>query len=68
MLERFKVLKDIAIHVCEAALRDTVAQVFRKMGVPEDDCHLGTDVLVQADMRGVETHGVSNMLRSYVNG
>lgn len=68
MLERFKVPKDIAIHVRETALRETVVQVFRNMGVPEEDCHLGADVLVQADMRGVETHGVSNMLRSYVNG
>ena len=29
---------------------------------------LGADVLVLADLRGVDSHGVSNMLRSYVNG
>lgn len=68
MLERFKVPKDLAVYVPEKALRETVVQVFRRMGVPEDDCHLGADVLVTADMRGVETHGVSNMLRSYING
>lgn len=68
MLERFKVPRDLAVNVREDALRDTVVRVFKKMGVPEEDCHLGADVLVTADMRGVETHGVSNMLRSYVNG
>ncbi len=68
MLEQFKVPKDIAVKIKEGNLRDVVTEVFRQMGVPEDDCHIGADVLVKADMRGVETHGVSNMLRSYVNG
>lgn len=68
MLERFKVPQDIAVKVQEGTLRDIVTEVFRKMDVPEEDSHLAADVLVKADMRGVETHGVSNMLRSYVNG
>ena len=68
MLERFKVKGDDAVYVQEAPLRETVTQVFEKMGVPEEDCKLATDVLVLADMRGVETHGVSNMLRAYVQG
>ncbi|MCH9009739.1 MAG: Ldh family oxidoreductase [Chloroflexi bacterium] len=68
MLERFKVPEDIAVRVKEAPLRETVTSVFKKMGLPDEDCELATDVLVSADMRGVETHGVSNMLRSYVNG
>ncbi len=68
MLERFKVKGEDAVHVQETPLRETVTQVFEKMGVPEADCVLATDVLVKADMRGVETHGVSNMLRAYVNG
>ena len=68
MLERFKVPEDIAVKVQEDALRDTVTNVLRKMGLDESDCVLGADVMVKADLRGVETHGVSNMLRSYVNG
>ena len=68
MLEHFKVPVDEAVHVQEAPLRETVASIFRKMGVSEADSELATDVLVMADMRGVETHGVSNMLRSYVSG
>ncbi len=68
MLEQFKVRKDEAVMVQEAPLRKTVASVFEKMGLTESDAVLATDVLVKADMRGVETHGVSNMLRSYVAG
>ncbi len=68
MLERFKVPEDIAVKVQEEALRETVTNVLRKMGLDESDCVLGADVMVKADLRGVETHGVSNMLRSYVNG
>jgi L-2-hydroxycarboxylate dehydrogenase (NAD+) len=68
LLERFKVKEEDAIRVQEAPLRETVTQVFKKMGVPDSDSELAADVLVTADMRGVETHGVSNMLRSYVRG
>ena len=68
MLEHFKVPEDQAILVREARLRETVTNVFKKMGVNDADSELATDVLVLADMRGVETHGVSNMLRAYVAG
>ena len=68
MLEQFKIKETDAVRVAESPLRDTVRQVFSKMGVPADDCDLATDVLVSADIRGVDTHGVSNMLRAYVSG
>ena len=50
------------------ALHETVSSIFEKMGVAREDAETGADVLVSTDMRGVETHGVSNMLRSYVQG
>ena len=68
MLEHFKVPQDQAVMVREEPLRETVSSIFRKMGVNPEDSDLATDVLVKADMRGVETHGVSNMLRAYVGG
>ena len=68
MLERFKVPKEDEIHVPHDGLRETVASIFEKMGVTPEDSELGADVLVSTDLRGVETHGVSNMLRSYVQG
>ncbi|MDP7533385.1 MAG: Ldh family oxidoreductase, partial [SAR202 cluster bacterium] len=68
MLEQFKVKDADAIFVEEAPLRETVTAIFKKMGVTDADAALGADVLVTADMRGVDTHGVSNMLRGYVAG
>ena len=68
MLERFKVPHEDETRVPHDALHETVSSIFEKMGVAHDDAELGADVLVSTDLRGVETHGVSNMLRSYVQG
>ena len=68
MLEQFKVDHDTAEFVGGEALKATVAGIFRRLGVPEGDAELGADVLALADLRGVDSHGVSNMLRSYVSG
>jgi len=38
-----------------------------RKGRPDcEDAAEGADVLTMTDLRGVETHGVSNMLRAYV--
>ena len=66
MLERFKVPAKDQVFVAEAALRKTVAEIFAKMGLTPEDAAEGADVLTTTDLRGVETHGVSNMLRQYV--
>jgi len=66
MLERFKVPAKDQVFVSEAALRKTVTEIFSKMGLAPDDAAEGADVLTTTDLRGVETHGVSNMLRQYV--
>ena len=66
MLEQFHVREEDAVRVQEAPLRATVAAIFEKMGVPAGDAELAADVLVTADLRGGESHGVSNMLRTYV--
>ena len=68
MLEQFKVSHDDAIFARGDDLKGTVSEVFEKMGVPADDASLAADVLVLADLRGVDSHGVSNMLRSYIDG
>jgi len=41
--------------------------VFQKLGIPEEDARITADVLVAADLRGVDSHGVAR-LRRYVNG
>ena len=54
--------------VTESALRTTVKAIFEKLGLSPTDAAEGADVLVMSDLRGVESHGVSNMLRKYVKG
>src|SRR4029450_9557110 len=46
-------------------LRRTVTQIFEKLGVTKEDAADAAEVLTMTDLRGVETHGVSNMLRAY---
>ena len=66
MLERFRVPKQDEVRIPESSLRETVTAIFEKMGVSREDAATGADVLVTADLRGVESHGVSNKLRDYV--
>jgi LDH2 family malate/lactate/ureidoglycolate dehydrogenase len=66
ILDRFKVPTRDQVRVSEAALRRTVTQIFEVLGVNPEDAAEGADVLTMTDLRGVETHGVSNMLRMYV--
>ena len=68
MLEQFKVNHDDAEFVQGDDLRKTAAGIFEKLGVPPEDALLAADVLVLADLRGVDSHGVSNMLKSYITG
>lgn len=66
MLERFHVPSDVAVHVTPEDMHTTVVDIFLKMGMSADDAEQAAEVLVYADIRGIETHGVSNMLRGYV--
>ena len=68
MLESFILREEDCVRVQEADLRGVTTALFQKMGVPEGDAALAADVLVLADVRGVDSHGVSNMLRSYITG
>jgi L-2-hydroxycarboxylate dehydrogenase (NAD+) len=67
MLDRFKVPETDAVRVSEQALRATVAGIFERLGVPPEDAAEGANTLVMTDLRGVDTHGVSNMLRRYID-
>ena len=66
MLERFHVPEELAVRVMPDNMKATVKQIFLKMGMSNNDSELAADVLLYADIRGIETHGVSNMLRGYV--
>lgn len=66
MLERFKVPERDRVRVSEASLRRAVTAIFKSVGMSHDDAAEGADVLITTDLRGVESHGVSNELRHYV--
>jgi LDH2 family malate/lactate/ureidoglycolate dehydrogenase len=68
LLKHFHVPEELAVRVKEPDLRAATESVFMKCGVPKDEAKLGADVLLYADLSGVDTHGVSNMLRAYVQG
>ena len=66
MLERFKVPEHERVYVDAPAIRSATEAIFGAMELSDDDARQATDVLIRNDLNGVETHGVSNMLRTYV--
>ncbi|MBT5773754.1 MAG: Ldh family oxidoreductase [Dehalococcoidia bacterium] len=67
MLDRFKVPEADRVYVRQEEVRAATEAIFEAVGLSEEDAALATDVLIFNDLRGVETHGVSNMLRIYVD-
>jgi LDH2 family malate/lactate/ureidoglycolate dehydrogenase len=49
-----------------AALRAWTEGVFQKVGVSREDASLLADSLIEANLRGVDTHGITRMLCVYV--
>ena len=56
-----------ASTVSEGALRRFCEEALTKLGVPAGDARTTADVLVTADLRGIDSHGVARLGR-YVNG
>ena len=67
MLERFKVPDAIAVRVAADAMRATTTSLFAALGMSDADAAQSADVLVYADVRGINSHGVSNMTPRYVS-
>ena len=68
MLERFKVPEEIAVHVDYQDMHTVVTQIFSVLGSPSEDAVRCADTLLYADIRGIDSHGVSNMMRFYIDG
>jgi LDH2 family malate/lactate/ureidoglycolate dehydrogenase len=68
MADRFSVPDDIAVRVDADDMRVTVENIFKALGCPDDDARRCADVLIYADLRGIDSHGVSNMMPYYVAG
>src|SRR5699024_3018227 len=46
---------------------DFVREVFKAYGVPEEDAIICTDVLLDADKRGMDTHGLNRLKPIYID-
>ena len=68
MLERFQVPEEIAVRVAPPTMQKAVLDIFTTLGMTEDFAAKCADVLIYADTRGIDSHGVSNMMRPYVAG
>lgn len=55
------------IIVNDERLKNFCTQVFVKLGVPQKDAEITSDVLVLSDLRAIPSHGVARLMR-YVNG
>src|SRR5665811_1622910 len=47
-------------------LRGWTQEIFQKVGVSREDAALLTDSMIEANLRGVDTHGITRMLCVYV--
>ena len=54
-------------RVSAKALKAFGSETFRKLGVPEGDAGIAADVLVAADLRGIDSHGVARLRGFYVD-
>ncbi len=59
--------EEASVTVWADPLRDFCTRVFEKMDVPPDDAAVTADVLVAANLRGINSHGVARLKR-YVDG
>ena len=66
MQDNFKVQESDAIRVSSQDLKHITRELFQKAGVPQEDAVIAAEVIVMADLRGGDSHGVSNMLQVYL--
>jgi L-2-hydroxycarboxylate dehydrogenase (NAD+) len=59
--------EETGLCVWAEPLKNFCVRVLQELDVPEEDALITADVLVAADLRGVDSHGVAR-LRRYVNG
>ena len=59
--------KEIRPYVPWQLVDDFMTAVFIKLGVPEDDARLCSDVLLESDRRGIESHGCNRFKLIYID-
>ena len=63
----FTVPKEEGVMIAPSKMHKATADIFRALGMPSDDADLSADTLMFADTRGIDSHGVSNMMKAYVH-
>lgn len=63
---RFTVPEELAVRVPEKDMRATVEGLFQAVGMSAEDATQGAETLLYADLRGIDSHGVSNMFPVYM--
>ena len=58
----------LTVRVDADAMRAMVTDLFGASGMPADHARQAANVLIWADLRGIDTHGVSNMMAVYLRG
>ncbi|MBN1140009.1 MAG: Ldh family oxidoreductase, partial [Anaerolineae bacterium] len=52
-------------YIPVTVMADFMLDVFKGLGVPEEDARICADVLIASDLHGIETHGVSRLMYYY---
>ena len=63
---KMQVPDDVAVRVKPETMQQVVEGIFRSLGAPEDDARRSAEALMYADVRGIDSHGVNNMMQFYV--
>ena len=63
---RFDVPDELAVRVPAEAMAATAAGLFEAVGMSPSDARRAADPLIYADLRGIDSHGVSNMFPFYL--
>lgn len=56
------------VRVPQETLRNFAETAFQRMGVSENDAVHAANTLIEADLRGIDSHGISRLDRFYLQG
>jgi LDH2 family malate/lactate/ureidoglycolate dehydrogenase len=59
--EEEKKMTNELVYLSIDVLRKFIKDVFVKAGVPEDDAEISADVIIESDIRGIESHGIGRL-------
>ena len=68
MFDDYKVSEDIAVRLDVEEVRRSIENIFKAHGCPEENAKRMADVLLYADIRGIDSHGISYMMQWYTDG